>query len=266
MRLWAVGPRVCGKCGYTSKGLTKLKCPECGSDFRHVGLGAPERRLRWFTTLLVACWLFAAGVAVLSLERSMTSALPQITTTKVETTFTGPRSGLYQYLDLRGIIISRSGWVRGTSEVIQLKWTAEIPGPRNTIRIRIVGSDDDTIIEAPSAGFKRRLSDCESNEVSRALAEFWRVDESQVEAESAQLCDVLNSWRIGDAVGWSRHMAPISERGFAGQSGGSRGSSVHPDQRSLIAIYFISAILWLGGAVAILIRGRRRLRHFSAQG
>ncbi len=32
---------VCGKCGYSVKGLTALSCPECGSDLREVGIERP---------------------------------------------------------------------------------------------------------------------------------------------------------------------------------------------------------------------------------
>jgi len=32
---------VCGKCGYSVKGLTGLNCPECGGDLREVGIERP---------------------------------------------------------------------------------------------------------------------------------------------------------------------------------------------------------------------------------
>ncbi|NBC10538.1 MAG: hypothetical protein GVY24_02235 [Planctomycetes bacterium] len=32
---------VCGKCGYSVKGLSALNCPECGSDLREVGIERP---------------------------------------------------------------------------------------------------------------------------------------------------------------------------------------------------------------------------------
>jgi ribosomal protein L34E len=36
---------VCGACGYAVAGLEALKCPECGSDLREVGIkgGRPRR-------------------------------------------------------------------------------------------------------------------------------------------------------------------------------------------------------------------------------
>jgi hypothetical protein len=39
------GKPVCGACGYAVAGLETLKCPECGSDLREVGItgGSPRR-------------------------------------------------------------------------------------------------------------------------------------------------------------------------------------------------------------------------------
>jgi hypothetical protein len=36
----------CGACGYDTRGLTTLTCPECGSDLRIVGIGGARRSLR----------------------------------------------------------------------------------------------------------------------------------------------------------------------------------------------------------------------------
>jgi len=35
---------VCGKCGYSARGLPGLDCPECGSDLREVGIVLPEKK------------------------------------------------------------------------------------------------------------------------------------------------------------------------------------------------------------------------------
>jgi len=34
---------VCGKCGYSTRGLPGLDCPECGSDLREVGIVLPQK-------------------------------------------------------------------------------------------------------------------------------------------------------------------------------------------------------------------------------
>ncbi len=72
-RQWS-GPRgfvtTCGHCGYDASGLHSLTCPECGSDFRLVGLVSPFQRaaLRplpfalWWTILLPFPTVLLLGV------------------------------------------------------------------------------------------------------------------------------------------------------------------------------------------------------------
>lgn len=38
------GEPSCGSCGYAVQGLSALTCPECGSDFRRVGIDTPRQR------------------------------------------------------------------------------------------------------------------------------------------------------------------------------------------------------------------------------
>lgn len=66
------GP-ICGKCRYSTKGLTTLICPECGSDLRVVGISVdgwkstgPNRLLAWGLAIAVAValgWIQWAIVA-----------------------------------------------------------------------------------------------------------------------------------------------------------------------------------------------------------
>ena len=37
---------VCARCGYVVRGIAELRCPECGSDLREVGIIAPGPRKR----------------------------------------------------------------------------------------------------------------------------------------------------------------------------------------------------------------------------
>lgn len=37
---------VCARCGYLVRGIAQLRCPECGSDLREVGIIAPGPRKR----------------------------------------------------------------------------------------------------------------------------------------------------------------------------------------------------------------------------
>ena len=55
---------VCGNCGYSVRGLTTFKCPECGADFREVGI---ERHRATKTPFFVAMsvGLVVAGVVII---------------------------------------------------------------------------------------------------------------------------------------------------------------------------------------------------------
>ena len=57
------GPPRCGACGYDTRGLTRLTCPECGSDLRIVGIGGAglTRRAPRLVSF-AACAVFLAFV------------------------------------------------------------------------------------------------------------------------------------------------------------------------------------------------------------
>ena len=56
--LWPIKPGAarCGRCGYPATGLERMQCPECGSDFREVGMLAPRQRPRIRTILFLLLW------------------------------------------------------------------------------------------------------------------------------------------------------------------------------------------------------------------
>ncbi len=56
--LWPIKPGAakCGRCGYPATGLERMQCPECGSDFREVGMLAPRHRPRIRTILFLLLW------------------------------------------------------------------------------------------------------------------------------------------------------------------------------------------------------------------
>src|SRR5690606_21037158 len=38
---------ACGGCGYAVRGLSELRCPECGADLREAGILTPRMLVRW---------------------------------------------------------------------------------------------------------------------------------------------------------------------------------------------------------------------------
>ncbi len=49
-------PPACGKCGYNVAALTTMHCPECGGDFRTVGITAPHLAKRVHSALFGVAW------------------------------------------------------------------------------------------------------------------------------------------------------------------------------------------------------------------
>src|SRR5688500_245114 len=56
-RAAVAGEPGCGQCGYSTRGLTTLICPECGSDFRRVGIATTHPVDSGYVVFIV-CALF----------------------------------------------------------------------------------------------------------------------------------------------------------------------------------------------------------------
>lgn len=101
---------ACGGCGYAVAGLDGSICPECGADFRRVGISTPQFVLKWrggyFSAILgwtlVMLMIGIVGmyvVAMLSFTRSMTTVAN--TTSTITKTFT-PGSLAYKFVRFDG--------------------------------------------------------------------------------------------------------------------------------------------------------------------
>ena len=47
---------TCAKCGYATRGLDSLRCPECGADLREVGIKTPQHRGKVGPAMFVLLW------------------------------------------------------------------------------------------------------------------------------------------------------------------------------------------------------------------
>lgn len=59
---------VCGQCQYIVEGLQTMFCPECGSDFRKVGIEMPHKRGRVEPVTFLALWTLLLGPVALCIS------------------------------------------------------------------------------------------------------------------------------------------------------------------------------------------------------
>ena len=76
-------PPLCGACGYDTRGLTTLTCPECGSDLRAVGIGAGVGRRAPRLISFAAAAIFLAFVTY-ALSGVLTDTLLPILPSRLE--------------------------------------------------------------------------------------------------------------------------------------------------------------------------------------
>jgi len=107
----------CGQCGYVVEGLTTMFCPECGSDFRKVGIVKPKKRavspVRF--TLL---WTVLLAPIALVLGSLMVALAPRVANTFCSVYIT-PVSGSFHLINLH---------VHGQSR----RWFGMMSGPPRT--------------------------------------------------------------------------------------------------------------------------------------
>lgn len=95
---------VCGQCGYAVAGLEVLRCPECGSDLRRVGIltGRMRREVNptvW-AIILIILWSMLLPIPAMVLTSVARSAFPRQRTEVRLVTLGRPDSGAYQSVDI----------------------------------------------------------------------------------------------------------------------------------------------------------------------
>ncbi len=56
------GVATCGHCGYATRGLSAMKCPECGVDLREAGIKPPKQVRKPSRGLLIAVWALLSPI------------------------------------------------------------------------------------------------------------------------------------------------------------------------------------------------------------
>lgn len=232
---------VCGRCGYSARGLPTFTCPECGSDLREVGILIPGvHRTPVFGSLgpSIAWSLFLGIVALVITSLVFHYALPTIYTAQQRYTLITPGSGQYKSVQFHS---------HGT----HIDWPYQQPQRSRIldwVDVTLVGNDDKTIrLRASIDKLGYEYTDAhgktiiEANGLNRAVVLNWmksaglQSDDSRLAAEADEIVQVIR-----DATHLS--MGGSRSTTFAGRQGGQSSSyAAKPRIVAPVALFF-----WLG--------------------
>jgi hypothetical protein len=95
---------ACAKCGYATRGLESLHCPECGADLREEGIVTPRQRPMVRPTVFLVLWsvLLIAPVCLVSIM--LRDHVPTTPHKSGSATLYPAKSGAYQsiWIDVLG--------------------------------------------------------------------------------------------------------------------------------------------------------------------
>lgn len=229
----------CGSCGYAVEGLETLRCPECGSDLRTVGIITPATsggvpRGVWavlFTLFLPIPALVISGV--------LSTALPRVYQFQASTTLSSPRSGAFNSVVVSGEGTGRRGIRQADSIVLTL-----IPNDgRKVPTLTYLPADNKAIIGPPA--------NQTIDQLSTEAIEAWFASagvETSTPAITKETIDILRTIRMvemGSSGG--------STSAFGGM-GGSSGSSTAPRTWFTVTMLIFWLAVWIGGLFLILRR------------
>lgn len=231
----------CGSCGYAVEGLETLRCPECGSDLRAVGIVTPATsggvpRGVWavlFTMFLPIPALIISGV--------LSTALPRNYQFRTSTTLSMPKSKQYN-----SIIVNGDGTgQRGMQQADRITLTL-VPNDGSKVPTLTYRPQDDVVTFGPPSG---QTIDELSAESMRAWFTAAGVDPTATGVD-AEIIDTLRTIRMvemGSSGG--------STGAFSGMSGSS-GSSTAPRTWFTVVMLIFWLAVWIGGLLLILRRRR----------
>jgi hypothetical protein len=271
------GPQ-CGKCGYSAEGATTMICPECGADFREVGLLVPGARPGIGRTEMVISWtllvLLIGGVASFALAQFIAPKLWESGKTlryqslsrfdcTVRFEIDGQETIWPWQRDRRN-----AAYPRGTTMAVELRGpndtvTLIVEPPGETLDITCVDGSHRTMqtpitVEAvdtwmADVGFD--LADPEVSDLAAAVFNVVHDYESRVygRAETiAYAADRPSGRRRGAAVS----SIPATSHLYATGSRASSSRPVHPLYSLIAACFWL--IIWLIGLRFLLRRRSRR--------
>ncbi len=231
----------CGSCGYAVAGLEAMRCPECGSDLREVGIITPQTRQGVPPAVWAAMFTVFLPIPALIVSGVVASALPPLYRFSIQTTLLRPGSGGYNSVIINGSGSGQAGVER--AEIVELQL---IPSDgRATPRLMYDPAQNEVTTGPPN---RETLGELSTDAVRSWLAMCGvDVEHPGIIAEVSDMTRIIRMVENGSSGGGSSAFGGI-------QSGSSSGSA----PRTWLTVLLLSfwGVVWLLGVWLILRRGR----------
>lgn len=273
------GMPTCGQCGYIVEGLSELTCPECGGDFRKVGIDTPRQRGAVGPAVFTTLWTLLLPILALVAIGLAIAFGPMRHSGSISFNLTNPTSQAYQSIGLNVDVTSNSpaglqsgvtsqgpGSTRSTT--LTFGSPGSVPEPQSifltlnglhTLHVDSATGGYRYIVATPTAD---RLIDVASGFDPHALRRWMQgagvdttisgVDEEINEITAAVL-----------AIAGGQSAVTIST---LDSSLGSSSWSTYPAPWYLVLNFAAWLLIWLGGIVLYIAIRRRRAIADSAGG
>lgn len=266
----------CGQCGYHVAGLSTMSCPECGGDFREVGITTPRSRLM-HPLLFVLLWTILLAPVAIILGAYAVRSVPRTTmTTRV--IGVSPSSGSFDpiniFVEYEGVGLA-SGSV--SSQTINGSTTSTftfLPGQQTAANIRrlelwTVPRGAPAVSSAPPGAVApgRTYPLPLDGDVDTAALAAWLAASAGGAGDAAAEPAALAA-DVDELAGFVRSMVDAQPSYTSTRLTGAgvamtRGASVLPAWVVPSVVAFWAAI-WAGGN-ALFFRVRRRRQHEAAR-
>ena len=227
----------CGKCSYRVEGLETLRCPECGSDLREVGIVTPATSGRVSPVVWAILWTIILPLPAFFLYIIVASLLPAF------------------YMNSRVVDLNQSRADAGYSQVRMTleSETAASPNSYNKGRLALLLSSKQYGTEFM---FDPAAVESQTDRTPEAVAQ-WIADETGMSAPDDLMVAEANELleHIDNAI----RNSSITTTDTSSFRGGSMSSSVRDVSKRWYQIggFILWAVVWIFGIVVIFRRSRR---------
>jgi hypothetical protein len=253
----ASGETTCGKCGYAVTGLSTLTCPECGADFRTVGMLTPVQRAGWAPTILLVVWIVGSPLLICPVSGIIIALGPKVQQRIATIDFDQPPSQAYDGLR-----------VEATSRALsrQFDGAAAAPPQERTFVFERLGAPNVTMVIETETGraqftIRNQTHTHEGDGIAASFTRWWNdnvyeVDEQQLRTEVEHAIEMTDEWTTAQTASVTAGIRTGGPLRVTGQ-GVRHQSDGHPAY--VAAIVIAAAAIWITGIIwAVLLHARLR--------